>query len=138
VELLVVIGIIALLIAILLPSLARARQAAVSLSCMSNLRQIGVLMVLYANDNQRGALPWGTSKGIDELGNPHDWRHWGTVLEPYVSGKVASATTPIKSGDYAKVFRCPGAYLHTSTASWDPIGNNFHYMGHVNLMPDKK
>lgn len=52
VELLVVIGIIAVLVAILLPSLARARQAALTAACLSNLRQIGLGIQMYANDNR--------------------------------------------------------------------------------------
>src|SRR5436305_469204 len=56
VELLVVVGIIALLIAILLPSLQRARRAAVRLQCVSNIRQQGLAIFSYVNDN-RGQLP---------------------------------------------------------------------------------
>jgi general secretion pathway protein G len=56
VELLVVIGIIAVLIALLLPALGRAREAARTVACASNIRQIGIACLAYANRND-GYLP---------------------------------------------------------------------------------
>src|SRR5256714_2064816 len=56
VELLVVIGIIALLISMLLPSLNRARETSNRVKCASNLRQVGQAMIMYANAN-KGLCP---------------------------------------------------------------------------------
>jgi prepilin-type N-terminal cleavage/methylation domain-containing protein len=56
VELLVVIGIIAIMIGILLPTLAKARNAANITKCLSNLRQVGMSLKIYAHDNKDYAL----------------------------------------------------------------------------------
>src|SRR5262245_60052735 len=58
VELLVVIGIIALLISILLPSLNRARQSAQTVACQSNMKQIGLAIQMYVNDNKGRYMPY--------------------------------------------------------------------------------
>jgi prepilin-type N-terminal cleavage/methylation domain-containing protein len=70
VELLVVIGIIAVLIGILLPSLSKARQAANRTKCLSNIRQLGMGMVMYTSDN-KGNFPFmGASHHV------FDWIWW--------------------------------------------------------------
>ncbi|MHB1158523.1 MAG: type II secretion system protein [Phycisphaerales bacterium] len=64
VELLMVVAIIALLIAVLLPSLTKARAAAKAAVCMTHLHQIGVAVIAYATDNNNSAVPamWTADK----------------------------------------------------------------------------
>lgn len=69
VELLVVMGIIAILIAIILPALGKARKQAQSAQCLSNLRQIGQLNQLYVQ-TYKGYLPWAKFPNWNS-GNQH-------------------------------------------------------------------
>ena len=72
VELLVVISIIALLVAILLPALNKAREQAKLISCMSNVRQVGLACITYAADNE-GWYP--ENPGQTGYASPHWWRN---------------------------------------------------------------
>src|SRR6476620_10574898 len=72
VELLVVIGIIAILIGILLPTLSRVRQQANTVVCSSNLRQLGIAMLMYEQDNKGALIPHWTDAPM-----------WQYLLKPY-------------------------------------------------------
>ena len=74
VELLVVIAIIALLVAILLPSLQKARRQAKSVACQSNLHQWGLVLSMYAGNNEGHFMASRTSTG---------WLYWMDVLRAY-------------------------------------------------------
>ena len=79
IELLVVIAIIAILAAILFPVFAQAREKARQTSCLSNLKQIGTALTMYAQDYDE-ALPRSQSGGT--VTNPS--RDWATDLVPYI------------------------------------------------------
>jgi prepilin-type processing-associated H-X9-DG protein len=107
VELLVVIGIIALLISILLPSLAKARESAVKVQCASNLRSIGQSINMFANAN-RGRMPYCQST---IWGNAPWWNLWMYSWDYF--------QLIDKYGANPKLFACP-VYLQRSDDS--PLG----------------
>jgi len=116
VELLVVIGIIALLVSILLPALNRARRQAATVQCSSNMRQLAQGMLMYIQDN-KGVFPpavvYASNGGADLNLYPRGWS-WCTDLVKlrYIVSDSASvyrgpATTADKVFDRSSVFRCP-------------------------------
>jgi prepilin-type N-terminal cleavage/methylation domain-containing protein len=111
IELLVVIGIIGVLISFLLPSLRKAREAAIGVQCASNLRQIGMGLFAYLNDS-KGAVFWrGEELGRDGM----DWYAYGgretgnTYSGP--QGNYFNEWVPRPLNRYVggglEVFRCP-------------------------------
>jgi prepilin-type N-terminal cleavage/methylation domain-containing protein/prepilin-type processing-associated H-X9-DG protein len=105
VELLVVIGIIAVLVGILLPALNKARQSANTMRCASNLRQIAMAMLSYANNNKGRLLPCVVNPGDTIYPSGLMWAN-ELVAQKYLSaptGKVGGLA--IMSTD--SVFRCP-------------------------------
>lgn len=121
VELLVVIGLIAILIGLLLPALSQAREQAKQMQCMSNLRQIGAELTIYANNNKGWLVPVGPwlplAGEYESLGsNKPPWERWpmsvfkfGPLPDPPVQD--AAVYTP-------KIMLCPSDTEPTEAHSY--------------------
>jgi len=139
VELLVVIGIIAVLVGILLPALGRARQSANTVKCMANLRSLGSALQIYAGAN-KGVMPYGfVFKGQTIPGDPVAWTgesaDWTTLLISVMKktgigydsqDKVGSADQGIRA-----IFTCPEVSRTVTVQAFLS-----HYSAHPRLLPD--
>jgi len=97
IELLVVIAIIAILAAMLLPALSRAKAKAKQISCVNNMRQIGIAGVMYIGEHNQYPGCLSTPAG----GSPSYYYVWPTRLLTYM-------------GDNRKAFSCPAAQTWTA------------------------
>jgi prepilin-type N-terminal cleavage/methylation domain-containing protein len=122
IELLVVIAIIAVLAAMLLPVLSKAKEKARSISCINNLKQIGVAITIYSDDHSGFLVPAEYS-----VQNGAAYRAgWPTILyeAKYLPSEKAPTYYTLKLGNY--VFHCPSGlpsvYRFNPTSRDDPEG----------------
>ena len=129
IELLVALAIVALLLAVLLPALGRARISARTTRCLSNVRQIGLAWSMYASDHDDRAAPYLSTRDSERV----YW--WGSIDE--AQGRIDHARGSISSYlDSAlhdgSVFECPaqrpGTYLNQS--QFDQVSSTYGYNGY--------
>jgi len=99
IELLVVIAIIAILAAILFPVFAQAREKARQTQCLSNSKNIGTAILMYAQDYDEAVVPWLTTR--EYTNEPARERTWCYKLQPYVKNGLTDPTQA------TGIFKCP-------------------------------
>src|SRR6476660_2146066 len=104
IELLVVIGIIGILASLLLPAFSRAKAKANDTKCISNLRQIGIALTIYADENQ-GRLPFAERQPTKPNVPTNAFPRIVDVLSKNVGGAV-------------KIFQCPRDSLDHRQFGW--------------------
>ena len=115
-ELLVVIAIIAILAAMLLPVLAKSKGKAQRISCVSNIKQVGLGILLWAHD-QEGKYPWlvsptnGGSYSLDKA-----WQHFAVISDELVTPKVLHCPSD-KVRQTAESFGGPNGFTNLGNAA---------------------
>lgn len=128
VELLVVVAIIATLIALLLPSLNKARQAARVIVCTANLRQIGACWQMYGSDNN-GAFPLVKIRNTGGISNDYwTFERAGLLwaLKDYLGGMDAWTTYGHPWKNYS-VFVCPARPVLNGQPDMGYMGLFYHW-----------
>jgi prepilin-type N-terminal cleavage/methylation domain-containing protein/prepilin-type processing-associated H-X9-DG protein len=109
IELLVVVAIIAVLVSILLPSLAKAREAARQTQCASNLRQLGVAVQMYSDAEQKFAVVDVSNPGNGFWGDISAHARWMVTLGMQWKNNRSQHNFLNSDNTYIPVFACPSA-----------------------------